>query len=63
MAKRDYVVVQEGAEKRSAVSGEWRKCVPWVRLTDNYDAIRIPVKETDQRGWPFYPYCMVHLES
>ena len=50
--ERDYVVVQEGAKKTTA--GEWQTCT-LGELTDNFDAIRIPVKETD-RGVGPYPY-------
>ena len=50
--KRDYVVVQEGAKQTAA--GEWQTCT-LGELTDNFDAIRIPIKETD-RGVGPYPY-------
>ena len=50
--ERDYVVVQEGAKQTTA--GEWQTCT-LGELTDNFDAIRIPVKETD-RGVGPYPY-------
>ena len=50
--ERDYVVVQEGAKQTMA--GEWQTCT-LGELTDNFDAIRIPVKETD-RGVGPYPY-------
>ena len=52
MAERDYVVVQEGAKQTTA--GDWQTCT-LGELTDNFDAIRIPVKETD-RGVGPYPY-------
>ena len=50
--ERDYVVVQEG-DKQMAWNG-WRE-VTLGELTDNFDAIRIPVKETERRTGP-YPY-------
>ena len=50
--ERDYVVVQEGAKQTTA--GEWQTFT-LGELTDNLDAIRIPVKEAD-RGVGPYPY-------
>ena len=52
--KRDYVVVQEVAKKRKRTAGEWRSYT-LGELTDNFDAIRIPVKQSDRRSGP-YPY-------
>ena len=53
MTERDYVVVQEGADQRTA--SEWRTCT-LGELTDNFDAMRIPVKERDRRPgrYPYY---------
>ena len=50
--ERNYVVLQEGV--RLATIEEWRICT-LGELTDNFDAIRVPVKETDRRLGP-YPY-------
>lgn len=36
------------------MAGEWRER-PLAELTDNFDAIRVPVKEVDRRAGP-YPY-------
>jgi type I restriction enzyme, S subunit len=36
------------------MAGEWRKR-PLAELTDNFDGIRVPVKEADRRAGP-YPY-------
>ena len=50
--ERGSVVVQEGV--KLATIREWRICT-LGELTDNFDAIRVPVKETDRRSGP-YPY-------
>ena len=54
MAERDYVVVQEEAKNGNATAHEWRTCT-LGDLTDNFDAMRIPVKERDRRPGQ-YPY-------
>ena len=54
MAERDYVVVQEEAKNSNATADEWRTCT-LGDLTDNFDAMRIPVKERDRRPGQ-YPY-------
>ena len=50
--KREYVVVREGPKRTG--TGEWQMCT-LGELTDNFDATRIPVKESDRRSGP-YPY-------
>ena len=53
--ERDYVVVQEGASSDgSGLPDGWRMCT-LGELTDNLDAIRIPVKQGDRCPGP-YPY-------
>ena len=53
--EREYVVVQEGASSDgSGVPDGWRMCT-LGELTDNLDAIRIPVKQGDRCLGP-YPY-------
>ena len=53
--EQDYVVVQNGTGlERAGLPGEWRMCT-LGELTDNFDAIRIPVKRRDRRPGP-YPY-------
>ena len=53
--EREYMVVQKGARQQSrATSGEWQMCTLGA-LTDNFDAVRIPVKQRDRRPGP-YPY-------
>ena len=55
MIEREYVVVQKGASLDSSIlPGGWRMCT-LEELTDNFDAIRIPVKQTDRRPGP-HPY-------
>ena len=49
--ERDYIVVQQGAKQ---ATGGWQTCT-LGELTNNFDAIRIPVKETDRGAGP-YPY-------
>ena len=48
--ERYYVVVQE--EAKQTPPREWRICT-LGELTDNFDAIRVPVKETDRRSGPY----------
>ena len=50
--EQGYVMVEE--EVKLATIEEWRICT-LGELTDNFDAIRIPVRETDRRSGP-YPY-------
>ena len=53
--ERESMVVQKGARQQSQpTSGEWQMCT-LGELTDNFDAVRIPVKQRDRRPGP-YPY-------
>ena len=53
--ERDYEVVQNQASADgTGLPGEWRMC-SLGELADNFDSIRIPVKQRDRRPGP-YPY-------
>ena len=53
--EREYVVLQKGKrETDGALPCEWRMCT-LGELTDNFDAIRIPVKQSERQPGP-YPY-------
>ena len=54
--ERDYVIVQNRASADSTgLPGKWRMCT-LGELTDNFDAIRIPVKQRDRRPGPYSYY-------
>ncbi|MDX2252943.1 MAG: restriction endonuclease subunit S [Nitrospira sp.] len=54
--RKEFVVMQEAKELESKTSmpGEWRER-PLAELTDNFDSMRLPVKDADRRPGPF-PY-------
>jgi type I restriction enzyme S subunit len=52
--EKKYEVVQKGKKTRLGVAGEWRER-PLAELTDNFDGIRVPVRESDRHDGP-YPY-------
>ena len=55
MTERDYVVIQEGVENRDVTADGWQMYT-LGELTENFDAIRCPVKEADRRpgSYPYY---------
>ncbi len=52
--EKKFEVLQKGEKKSGGVAGKWRE-QPLGELTENFDSIRVPVKETDRVAGP-YPY-------
>ena len=55
MVEQDYAVLDDEANSESRdVTAEWQMCT-FGELTDNFDALRIPVKQRERQSGP-YPY-------